>query len=145
MAHVIDGERQGKEQVVAYDDPRNLHSETGLRDRVKQDTRNCHQHTRDGNPGACLALTGARLVDDPAHDDVGEGVEYLGQQRHQGQEQPAHAQHVRVELGQVGARHGIVNHVDEAWTGEVAEPHLALLGIGGLDPGIKRLGGKDSL
>ena len=90
MAHVVDGEGQSKEQIVAHDDPCDLHTEAGLWNEIEQNAGNCHQYAGYGDPGTCLALTGTGLIDDSAHDDIGEGVKDLGQQWHQGQEQTAH-------------------------------------------------------
>ena len=77
-------------------------------------------------------------VDDSAHNDIGNGIDDLGNEGHPDQEATGQAKNIRIELGQICTGDCIVAHIQQAGTCEVAQQQLRLLRVGGFDSGLQQ-------
>ena len=98
MAHVVNGKRKRKKQVIADSDPDNLHLVGCSGNSIKQRTCDSKHHTGNQNPWTGLALLRPGSVNNTTHNNVGNCINDLGYHRHQGQESACQAQNIRIEL-----------------------------------------------
>ena len=143
MGDVVHRERDGEIQVITDRNPGNLHRRACFRYCEKQNTADCKKRCGKEQPRTCFAVLGTGVIHEPAHDQIRDRVNDLGNDRKDSKEQPApdrrQVQHIRIELVQIALSGDIEHAHDKRRAEKIPQPPLAVLHICGLQSCVEHL------